>query len=93
MIGRLLYPLSVALLLGACQDATGVQDPPPAFSSDVQAYFEQYMEEVNPTVFVVSADVRSCPGAAGGLDRGCRAVSAPTKEAPAWLARTPGSCG
>ena len=56
MIGRLLYPLGVALLLGACQDATGVQGPPPAFSSDVQAHFEQYLAEVNPTLFVVSAD-------------------------------------
>ena len=69
MIGRLLYPLGVALLLGACQDTGGAQGPPPAFSPAVQAYFEQYMEKVNPTVFVVSTDGRSatyyyCPDTA-----------------------------
>ena len=49
------FTLGVALLLGACQD-TGAQGPPPTFSPSIQAFFEQYLNEPIPRVFVVSID-------------------------------------
>ena len=51
----LILALCVPLLLGACQD-TGAQGPPPTFSPSVQAFFEQYLNEPIPRVFVVSID-------------------------------------
>ncbi len=63
---NLILALCVPLLLGACQD-TSAQGPPPSFSPAVQAYFEKYMREINPTLFVVSTDGKYanytyCPG-------------------------------
>lgn len=52
----LLLALCIALPLTACLDTTGAQGPPPKFSPGVQAHFEQYMRELNPSLFVVSED-------------------------------------
>lgn len=64
----LLFALSIALPLSACE--TGGEGPPPTFSPSVQALFERYMGEHNPTVFVVSTDGQAarysyCPAYAG----------------------------
>ncbi len=52
----LMLALCAGVLLSACQDTTGAQGPPPTFSPAVQAIFERYMGEINPTLFVVSTD-------------------------------------
>ncbi len=51
----LILALCVPLLLGACQDSVG-QGPPPTFSPSIQAFFEQYLNEPIPRVFVISID-------------------------------------
>ena len=55
----LLLALCIVCPLSACQDTTRAQGPPPKFSPSTQALFEQYMEEINPTLFVVSTDGRA----------------------------------
>jgi hypothetical protein len=75
----LLLALCTALSLSACE--TGAEGPPPTLSPRVQAYFEQYMGESNPLMFVVSTDGRAaqyryCPV---GFDR-CYPVSGAPKS-------------
>ena len=63
----LLLALGIALSLSACE--TTAEGPPPTLSPRVQAHFEQYMGEMNPSVFVVSTDGQAaqyslCPATA-----------------------------
>lgn len=63
----LLLALGIALSLSACE--TGPEGPPPTLSPEVQAYFERYMRELSPSLFVVSTDGQHatytyCPGQA-----------------------------
>jgi len=54
----LLPALLSGLTLSACQSSGVGEGPPPTFSRSVQAYFEQYQNEKDPIVFVVSTDGR-----------------------------------
>lgn len=75
----LLVVMCISVGLSACQDTTA-EGPPPVFSPGVQAYFEKYMGEYNPILFVVSVDGQTarytfCP-AYGDY---CRPLSGETK--------------
>ena len=50
--------LCIALPLSACQATTDAHRPPLTFSPFAHDAFEQYLEKLKPSLFVVSSDGR-----------------------------------